>query len=173
MQNISGAKLFVNALVKEGVDKIFAYPGAVVADLFDEIYKQHDIELILPRHEQGLVHAADGYARSTGKVGVCLVTSGPGATNLVTGIATANTATRVPLLCITIIIANTNIIGALKHILIVIWNACWTFWTSVVNRVIKDDVENESIFLNEKSWIWKNKSCLKFFANPQEAFEPL
>ena len=100
MQNISGAKLFVNALVKEGVDKIFAYPGAVVADLFDEIYKQHDIELILPRHEQGLVHAADGYARSTGKVGVCLVTSGPGATNLVTGIATAN-YDSVPLVCFT------------------------------------------------------------------------
>jgi acetolactate synthase-1/2/3 large subunit len=68
--------------------------------MFDELYKQNDIEVILPRHEQGLIHAADGYARSTGKVGVCLVTSGPGATNLVTGIATAN-YDSVPLVCIT------------------------------------------------------------------------
>lgn len=100
MQQISGAKLFVNALKEEGVDKVFAYPGAVVADLFDEIGKQDDIELILPRHEQGLIHAADGYARSTGKVGVCLVTSGPGATNIVTGLANAN-YDSVPLVCFT------------------------------------------------------------------------
>lgn len=100
MQQISGTKLFVNALKEEGVDTIFAYPGAVVADLFDEIGKCDDIELILPRHEQGLIHAADGYARSTGRVGVCLVTSGPGATNLVTGLATAN-YDSVPLVCFT------------------------------------------------------------------------
>ncbi len=100
MQQITGAKLFVNALKEEGVDKIFAYPGAVVADLFDEIGKQEDIQLILPRHEQGLIHAADGYARSTGKVGVCLVTSGPGATNIVTGLANAN-YDSVPLVCFT------------------------------------------------------------------------
>ncbi len=100
MQQISGAKLFVNALKEEGVDKVFAYPGAVVADLFDEIGRQEEIELILPRHEQGLIHAADGYARSTGKVGVCLVTSGPGATNIVTGLANAN-YDSVPLVCFT------------------------------------------------------------------------
>lgn len=109
MQQISGTKLFVNALKEEGVDKIFAYPGAVVADLFDEIGKQDDIELILPRHEQGLIHAADGYARSTGKVGVCLVTSGPGATNIVTGLATAN-YDSVPLVCFTGQVP-TNLVG--------------------------------------------------------------
>lgn len=109
MQQISGTKLFVNALKEEGVDKIFAYPGAVVADLFDEIGKQEDIELILPRHEQGLIHAADGYARSTGKVGVCLVTSGPGATNIVTGLATAN-YDSVPLVCFTGQVP-TNLVG--------------------------------------------------------------
>lgn len=95
-----GTQLFVEALKKEGVDKIFGYPGACVIDIFDEIYNQKDIELILPRHEQALVHEADGYARSTGKVGVCLVTSGPGATNIVTGIATAN-YDSVPLVCFT------------------------------------------------------------------------
>lgn len=87
---LTGAELFVKALQKEKVDILFAYPGGQAIDLFDALYGQNDIEVILPRHEQGLVHAADGYARSTGKVGVCLVTSGPGATNLVTGIATAN-----------------------------------------------------------------------------------
>lgn len=97
---ISGTKLFVNTLQSEGVDTIFGYPGGYVTDLLDELYRQHDIEVILPRHEQGLIHAADGYARSTGKVGVCLVTSGPGATNLVTGIATAN-YDSVPLVCFT------------------------------------------------------------------------
>ncbi|SFA78986.1 acetolactate synthase, large subunit [Acetitomaculum ruminis DSM 5522] len=97
---ISGTKLFVNALLSEGVDTIFGYPGGYITDLLDELYKQDDIEVILPRHEQGLIHAADGYARSTGKVGVCLVTSGPGATNLVTGIATAN-YDSIPLVCFT------------------------------------------------------------------------
>lgn len=97
---MKGTGLFVKALQSEGVDKIFAYPGGYVVDLFDELYKQDKIELILPRHEQGLIHAADGYARATGKVGVCLVTSGPGATNLVTGIATAN-YDSVPLVCFT------------------------------------------------------------------------
>jgi acetolactate synthase-1/2/3 large subunit len=87
---ITGAELFVKALKKERVDTIFAYPGGQAIHLFDALYGEDDIQVILPRHEQGLVHAADGYARSTGKVGVCLVTSGPGATNLVTGIATAN-----------------------------------------------------------------------------------
>lgn len=97
---ITGAELFVKALKKEGVEKLFAYPGGQVIDLFDALYDEREIEVILPRHEQGLVHAADGYARSTGRVGVCLVTSGPGAANLVTGIATAN-SDSVPLVCFT------------------------------------------------------------------------
>ncbi len=98
--NITGAELFVKALQEEKVDTLFAYPGGQAIDLFDALYGAEGIEVVLPRHEQGLVHAADGYARSTGKVGVCLVTSGPGATNLVTGIATAN-YDSVPLVCFT------------------------------------------------------------------------
>mgnify|MGYP002544087536 CR=1 FL=1 len=100
MKQISGNKLLVRALKEEGVDTIFGYPGACTIDISDELYKQDDIRIILPRHEQALIHAADGYARSTGKTGVCLVTSGPGATNLVTGIATAN-YDSVPLVCFT------------------------------------------------------------------------
>lgn len=100
MGQIKGADLFVKALKEENVDILFAYPGGQAIDLFDSLYGQEDLEVILPRHEQALVHAADGYARSTGKVGVCLVTSGPGATNLVTGIATAN-YDSVPLVCFT------------------------------------------------------------------------
>lgn len=98
--DIKGSELFVKALKEEGVDTLFGYPGGQAIDLFDALYEQDDIEVILPRHEQALVHAADGYARSTGKVGVCLVTSGPGATNIVTGIATAN-YDSVPLVCFT------------------------------------------------------------------------
>lgn len=95
---ISGADLFVKALKEEGVDTLFAYPGGQAVDLFDALYGVEGIDVILPRHEQALVHAADGYARASGKVGVCLVTSGPGATNMVTGIATAN-YDSVPLVC--------------------------------------------------------------------------
>ena len=97
---ITGAELFVKALKNEKVDTLFAYPGGQAIDLFDALYGKKEIDVILPRHEQALVHEADGYARSTGKVGVCLVTSGPGATNLVTGIATAN-YDSVPLVCFT------------------------------------------------------------------------
>jgi acetolactate synthase-1/2/3 large subunit len=97
---INGAQMFVKALQEEHVDTLFAYPGGTAIDLFDALYDAEGIDMILPRHEQALVHAADGYARSTGKVGVCLVTSGPGATNLVTGIATAN-YDSVPLVCFT------------------------------------------------------------------------
>lgn len=100
MKKISGNKLLVKALKEEGVEILFGYPGACTIDLCDEIYKQDYTKVILPRHEQALVHAADAYARTTGKVGVCLVTSGPGATNLVTGIATAN-YDSVPLVCFT------------------------------------------------------------------------
>lgn len=97
---ITGAELFVKALLAENVDTLFAYPGGQAIDLFNALYGVEGLDVILPRHEQGLVHAADGYARSTGKVGVCLVTSGPGATNLITGIATAN-YDSVPLVCFT------------------------------------------------------------------------
>ena len=100
MKQISGNKLLVKALREEGVEYVFGYPGACTIDISDELYKQDDITVILPRHEQALVHAADAYARTTGKVGVCLVTSGPGATNLVTGLATAN-YDSVPLVCFT------------------------------------------------------------------------
>lgn len=100
MRQISGNKLLVKALKEEGVDTVFGYPGACTIDISDELYKQDDIRVILPRHEQALVHEADAYARTTGKVGVCLVTSGPGATNLVTGLATAN-YDSVPLVCFT------------------------------------------------------------------------
>jgi acetolactate synthase-1/2/3 large subunit len=85
---LTGAQIMMEVLKEEGVDTIFGFPGGVVIDLFDELAKT-DIRNILVRHEQGAVHAADGYARASGKTGVCLVTSGPGATNTVTGIATA------------------------------------------------------------------------------------
>ena len=100
LRQISGNKLLVKALKEEGVDTLFGYPGACTIDISDELYKQSGIDIILPRHEQALVHEADAYARTTGKVGVCLVTSGPGATNLVTGLATAN-YDSVPLVCFT------------------------------------------------------------------------
>ena len=97
---ITGAQLVVKALKEEKVETLFAYPGGQAIDLFNALYGEKEINIILPRHEQGLIHAADGYARSTGNVGVCLVTSGPGAANLVTGIATAN-YDSVPLVCFT------------------------------------------------------------------------
>ena len=106
---IKGTQLFVKALIEEGVDTLFAYPGGMAIDLFDALYGVKEFRVVLPRHEQGLVHAADGYARATGKTGVCLVTSGPGATNLVTGIATAN-FDSVPLVCFTGQVP-TNLIG--------------------------------------------------------------
>ena len=86
----NGAEILIDALVEQGVDTIFGYPGGAVLNIYDALYKNSDrIRRILTAHEQGAAHAADGYARATGKVGVCLATSGPGATNLVTGIATA------------------------------------------------------------------------------------
>ncbi|MDV4149243.1 biosynthetic-type acetolactate synthase large subunit [Clostridium sp. AL.422] len=87
---ITGAEILIKSLLDEGVDTIFGYPGGAVLNIYDELYKYREkITHILTAHEQGASHAADGYARATGKVGVCLATSGPGATNLVTGIATA------------------------------------------------------------------------------------
>lgn len=87
---ISGAEIVLEALKKEGVKHIFGYPGGVILNIFDLLHDDKDLKLILTRHEQGAVHAADGYARATGKPGVVLVTSGPGATNTVTGIANAS-----------------------------------------------------------------------------------
>ncbi|MCS7164001.1 MAG: biosynthetic-type acetolactate synthase large subunit [Thermodesulfovibrio sp.] len=89
MAKMKGAEILVECLKREGVKHIFGYPGGVILDIFDLLYDDPDIKLILTRHEQGATHAADGYARVTGKPGVVLVTSGPGATNTVTGIANA------------------------------------------------------------------------------------
>ena len=86
---LTGAQILVECLKEQGVDAIFGYPGGTVLDIYDVLYKTPEITHYLVSHEQGAAHAADGYARSTGKVGVCLATSGPGCTNLVTGIATA------------------------------------------------------------------------------------
>ena len=96
---INGAQALLESLKKEGVNLVFGYPGGVVLKLYDEIYKMN-FPNILTGHEQGAVHAADGYARATGKVGVVIATSGPGAANLITGIATAN-MDSIPLVCIT------------------------------------------------------------------------
>ncbi len=98
---VSGAKIVVEVLVEQGCDTVFGYPGGQVIDLFDELYLSRDrIKQILTADEQGAAHAADGFARATGKVGVCIATSGPGATNLVTGIATAH-LDSVPLVAVT------------------------------------------------------------------------
>ena len=87
---LTGAQIIVEALIDQGCDTVFGYPGGQVLNIYDELYKNSDrITHVLTAHEQGASHAADGYARATGKVGVVIATSGPGATNLVTGIATA------------------------------------------------------------------------------------
>jgi acetolactate synthase I/II/III large subunit len=99
MGKITGAQIIVESLKKEGVDIIFGYPGGQAIPIFDALYSAPEIKVVLTRHEQGAVHAAEGYARSTGKVGVVLVTSGPGATNTVTGLADAN-FDSIPLVCI-------------------------------------------------------------------------
>ncbi|WP_200762301.1 acetolactate synthase large subunit [Nitrosophilus alvini] len=91
MQQISGAQMVVEAMRKEGVEVVFGYPGGAIMNVYDEIYKHKYFQHILTRHEQAAVHAADGYARATGKTGVAFVTSGPGFTNAVTGLATAYT----------------------------------------------------------------------------------
>ncbi len=87
---LTGSEIIIECLKEQGVDTVFGYPGGAILNVYDELYKHSgEIRHILTSHEQGASHAADGYARATGKVGVCLATSGPGATNLVTGIATA------------------------------------------------------------------------------------
>ena len=87
---LNGARILIECLIREGVNIIFGYPGGSVLDIYDELPQYGEqLRHVLVRHEQAAVHAADGYARATGKVGVCMATSGPGATNTVTGIATA------------------------------------------------------------------------------------
>ncbi len=102
---MKGSEILIKTLIKEGVDTVFGYPGSSVLDIYDALYRHPEIRHILTSHEQGAAHAADGYARSTGKVGVCLATSGPGATNLVTGIATAY-MDSVPMVAITGNVSN-------------------------------------------------------------------
>ena len=98
---LTGADIIVECLLEQGVDTVFGYPGGAILNVYDALYKKRDkINHYLTSHEQGASHAADGYARATGKVGVCLATSGPGATNLVTGIATAY-MDSVPMVAIT------------------------------------------------------------------------
>ena len=101
MKQLTGAQIVLECLKEQGVDTVFGYPGGAILNIYDELYKQKkDFTHILTSHEQGASHAADGYARSTGKVGVCFATSGPGATNIVTGLATAN-MDSVPVVAIT------------------------------------------------------------------------
>ena len=98
---LTGAEIVVECLKEQGVDTVFGYPGGTILNVYDALYKHsNEINHILTSHEQGAAHAADGFARATGKVGVCLATSGPGATNLVTGIATAY-MDSVPMVAIT------------------------------------------------------------------------
>ena len=97
---LTGSQVIIECLKEQGVDTVFGYPGGAILNVYDELYKHPEIKHVLTSHEQGASHAADGYARSTGKVGVCLATSGPGATNLVTGIATAY-MDSVPIVAIT------------------------------------------------------------------------
>ena len=98
---LTGAQIVIECLKEQGVDTVFGYPGGTILNIYDELYKHSgEIRHILTSHEQGAAHAADGYARATGKVGVCMATSGPGATNIVTGIATAY-MDSVPIVAIT------------------------------------------------------------------------
>ena len=107
---MTGAKILMECLLEQGVDTIFGYPGGTILNVYDELYSYGEqIRHVLTAHEQGACHAADGYARSTGKVGVCFATSGPGCTNLVTGIATAYMDSS-PIVCITCNV-GTDLIG--------------------------------------------------------------
>lgn len=106
---LNGSQIVIECLKEQGVDTVFGYPGGTILNIYDELYKNSDdITHILVSHEQGAAHAADGYARSTGKVGVCMATSGPGATNLVTGIATAY-MDSVPIVAITANVAKSGL----------------------------------------------------------------
>src|SRR5262245_17624594 len=99
-REMTGAAMVIQALADQGVQHLFGYPGGAVLPIYDELFKQEKVRHILVRHEQGAVHAAEGYARSTGKVGCVLVTSGPGATNAVTGLTDA-LMDSIPLVCLT------------------------------------------------------------------------
>ena len=100
-KNISGAEAVIRCLLAEGVDLVYGYPGGAIMPIYDELYKfQDQLHHVLTRHEQGATHMAQGYARTSGKVGVAMATSGPGATNLVTGIADAQIDST-PMVCIT------------------------------------------------------------------------
>ena len=111
LKNISGAEAVIRCLIEENVDVLFGYPGGAIMPVYDELYKFQDkVHHILTRHEQGATHAAQGYARTSGKIGVCIATSGPGATNLVTGIADAQIDST-PMVCITGQVAS-NLLGS-------------------------------------------------------------
>ena len=100
-ERINGSEAIIRSLIEEGVETIFGYPGGAIMPVYDALYDHREsLNHILTRHEQGAIHAAQGYARTTGKVGVCIATSGPGATNLVTGIADAMIDST-PIVCIT------------------------------------------------------------------------
>ncbi len=100
-ERITGSEAIIRCLLAEGVDILYGYPGGAIMPVYDELYKYQDkIHHVLTRHEQGAAHAAQGYARISGKVGVAMATSGPGATNLVTGIADAQIDST-PIVCIT------------------------------------------------------------------------
>ena len=100
-ESISGAEAVIKCLLEEGVDLLYGYPGGAIMPVYDELFKYKDkLHHVLTRHEQGATHAAQGYARVTGRVGVAIATSGPGATNLVTGIADAQIDST-PMVCIT------------------------------------------------------------------------
>src|SRR5215472_11461556 len=100
MTEMTGAEMVMAALADQGVEHIFGYPGGAVLPIYDALFQQDKVRHVLVRHEQGAVHAAEGYARSTGKVGCVLVTSGPGATNAVTGLTDA-LMDSIPIVCIT------------------------------------------------------------------------
>lgn len=106
---MSGAEMLIKALIDQGVEVVFGYPGGAVLPIYDALFKQNAIRHIMVRHEQGAVHAAEGYARSTGKPGVVLVTSGPGATNAVTGLTDA-LLDSIPVICLTGKVA-THLVG--------------------------------------------------------------
>jgi acetolactate synthase-1/2/3 large subunit len=109
-KRMTGAEIIWECLAREGVKNVFGYPGGAILPLYDAIWKYPQIHHVLPRHEQGGTHMADGYARASGKVGVAIATSGPGATNMVTGIATANLDSS-PIVCITGQV-NSKLIGS-------------------------------------------------------------
>ena len=100
VMRLTGSEILLKTLIENGVDVVFGYPGGAVLPIYDAIFQQNELRHILVRHEQAAVHAAEGYARSTGKVGVVLVTSGPGATNAVTGLTDA-LMDSIPLVCLT------------------------------------------------------------------------